>query len=92
MSVNGTDKITYAKPSVRRIEFSSDVFVKNTTLITDFKSKTARAATYKFSSSPSKTLTYSNCILTSWSSARSATTTDAFVESITARAEGLTIA
>ncbi len=92
MSVNGNNTITYAKPSSRRIEFNVDVFVKNTTLITDFKAKTARAATYKFSSSPSKTLTYSNCVLTGWSSARSAATTDAFIESITARAEGLTIA
>lgn len=92
LSVNGEDKITFAKPTSRRIEFSVDAFVKNTTLMTDFKAKTARAATYKFSSSPSKTLTYSNCVITGYSSARSATTTDAFVESITARAEGLTIA
>jgi len=92
LSVNGESTITYAKPTTRRIEFSVDAFVKNTTFLTDFKAKTARAATYKFSSSPAKTLTYSNCVITGWSSARSATTTDAYVESITARAEGLTIA
>ena len=92
LSVNGESNITFAKPSSRRIEFSVDVFVKNTTLLADFKAKTARAATYKFSSSPSKTFTYSNAVITGYSSARSATTTDAFVESINARAEGLTIA
>lgn len=92
LSVNGENQITYTKPTMRSIEFSVDVFVKNTTLLADFKSKTNRASTYKFSSSPSKTLTYSNCIITSWASAKSATTTDAFIESITARAEGLTIA
>jgi len=92
LSVNGEQTITYAKPTARRIEFSVDCFVKDTTLIGDFKAKAARASTYKFSSSPSKTLTYTNCVLSAWSSSRSATSTDAFVESITARAEGVSIA
>jgi hypothetical protein len=92
LSVNGSSTITFAKPTSRRVEFSVDAFVKNTTLLADFKTKTARGATYTFSTSPSKVLTYTNCVLSSWSSAKSATTTDAFVESITARAEGLTIA
>ena len=92
LSVNGSSTITFAKPTSRRVEFSVDAFVKDTTLLADFKTKTARGATYTFSTSPSKVLTYTNCVLSSWSSAKSATTTDAFVESITARAEGLTIA
>lgn len=92
LSVNGSSTITFAKPTSRRVEFSVDAFVKDTTLLADFKTKTARGAAYRFSTSPSKVLTYTNCVLSSWSSAKSATTTDAFVESITARAEGLTIA
>lgn len=90
--VNGIDTILYCKPSTRRVEFSADVFVKTNVLETDYTAKTERASTYVISTSPSKTFTYTNCVVTSHSRQKTASNADAFRETFTARAEGVTIA
>lgn len=94
MAVNGETDITYTKATDRSITFSTDVFTgtasNETTLYTDYEGKTARAASYKFTSSPSKTLTYANCVITDYSYTHAAGSTDALIESITARAESVT--
>lgn len=94
MAVNGETDITYCKAVTRDITFSCDVFAgtagKETTMYTDYEGKTARAASYKFTSSPSVTFTYANCILTSYDYVHSAGSGDALIERITARAESVT--
>lgn len=94
MAVNGETDITYTKPVSRSITFSTDVFAgtanNQTTLYTDYEGKTARTASYKFTSSPSKTLTYTNAVITDYSYTHAAGSTDALIESITARAESVT--
>lgn len=94
MAVNGETDITYTKCYDRGITFTSDVFSgtdsNETAMYTDYEGKTARAASYKFTSSPSKTLTFANCILTDYSYTHSAGSSDALIESITARAESCT--
>ena len=94
MAVNGETDITYTKATDRSITFTTDVFTgtasNETTLYTDYEGKTARAASYKFTSSPSKTLTFANCVITDYSYTHAAGSTDALIESITARAESVT--
>lgn len=94
MSVNGETDITYCKAVSRDITFSTDVFAgtasNQTTLYTDFEGKTARSASYKFTSSPSKTFTYANCVINDYSYTHSAGSNDALIESITVRAESVT--
>jgi hypothetical protein len=94
MAVNGETDITYTKAADRSITFTSDVFSgtasNETTLYTDYEGKTARAASYKFTTSPSKTFTFANCILSDYSYTHSAGSTDALIESITCRAESVT--
>jgi len=93
MSVNGETDITYCKPTTRDITFSVDIFAgkagNQTSIYTDFEAKTARTASYKFTSSPSKTLTFSNAVITDYSFTHSAGSVDALIESITARAESV---
>jgi len=93
--VNGTADILFARPSTRNISFSTDVFsgspaASETALLTDYEDKTARAASYVFSASPSKTFTFANAIITSYNRVAAAGTTDSVIESITARAESIT--
>ena len=93
--VNGSLDILYSKPSTRNISFSADVFsgspaASETALSTDWEAKTARAASYVFTTSPSKTFTFANSVLTSYSRIEAAGTTDSIIESITARAESIT--
>lgn len=94
MAVNGETDVTYTKASTRNITFNADVYAGTTGAITslysDYEAKTARAMSYKFTSSPSKTLTYANCVLTGYSEAKSASNTDALLLSISGRAESVT--
>jgi hypothetical protein len=94
MAVNGETDITYTKPADRSITFTTDVFAgtasNETTLYTDYEGKTARAASYKFTASPSKTLTYANAVVTDYSYTHAAGSTDALIESISCRAESVT--
>jgi len=91
LSVNGQNPIIYSKPVGRRITFNVDVFLKNTTLRSEVETKVARSSSYKFSSSPSKTLSFTNACVINWNRNPSATSTDAFIESITCRAESMSI-
>ena len=94
MAVNGETDITYCKATDRSITASVDVFAgtasNETAMYTDYEGKTARSASYKFTSSPSKTFTYSNCIITDYAYTHAAGSTDALIESITFRAESCT--
>ena len=94
MAVNGETDITYTKPVSRSISFSVDVFAgtasNETSLYTDYEGKTARAASYKFTSSPSKTFTYANCVITDYGYTHAAGSADALIENITFRAESVT--
>ena len=94
MAVNGETDITYTKVTDRGITFTTDVFAgtasNETTLYTDYEGKTARAASYKFTSSPSKTFTFTNSIVNDYSYTHAAGATDALIESITCRAESVT--
>ena len=94
MAVNGETDITYTKATDRGITFTSDVFSgtdsNETTMYTDYEAKTARAASYKFKSSGSITLTYANAIITDYSHTHAAGSADALIESITCRAESCT--
>jgi len=93
--VNGKLDILYSKPSTRNISFSVDAFSASpagalTELETDWEAKTARAASYKFTDSPSKIFTFTNAVITSYTRVEAAGTTDSIIESITARAESIT--
>jgi len=94
MSVNGENDITYCKAVSRQITFTTDVFAGTasnlTAMYTDYEGKTSRSASYKFTSSPSKTFTFANCIITDYGYTHSAGSTDALIESITVRAESVT--
>ena len=94
MAVNGENDITYTKANDRSITFTSDVFAGTasnlTAMYTDYEGKTARAASYKFTTSPSKTLTFANAIITDYSYTHSAGSTDSLIESISCRAESCT--
>ena len=90
-AVNGTNQIVYCKSSTRRIDFAVDVFVKNNTLETDWLAKTERTAGYSISTSPDDDFAFTSCVITSYNSQKSASSTDAFRESITARAAGVSI-
>lgn len=94
MAVNGEDDIIYAKNAGRNITFSTDIFTGTLTsdpreLQTDWEAKTARTATYEIGSD---TITFTKAVLTSWGRTHAAGTTDAVIESITARAESVAIA
>ena len=94
MAVNGENDITYAKATDRTITFTCDVFSgtasNETAMYTDYEDKNARAASYKFNSTGPVTLTYANAIITDYSHTHAAGSTDALIESITARAESCT--
>jgi len=94
MAVNGENDITYTKANDRSINFTTDVFAgtasNKTAMYTDYEGKTARAASYKFTTSPSKTLTFANAIITDYSYTHAAGSTDALIESISCRAESCT--
>ena len=94
MAVNGENDITYTKATDRSITFTADVFSgtasNETAMYTDYEAKNARAASYKFNSTGPVTLTYANAIITDYSHTHAAGSTDALIESITARAESCT--
>ena len=94
MAVNGETDITYTKATDRSITFTADVFSgtasNETSMYTDYEAKNARAASYKFNSTGPVTLTYENAIITDYSHTHAAGSTDALIESITARAESCT--
>jgi hypothetical protein len=94
MAVNGETDITYTKATDRSITFTADVFSgkssSETALYTLYESKDADSASYKFTTSPSKTLTYSNAVITDYSYTHAAGSADALIESITCRAESCT--
>ena len=94
MAVNGENDITYTKATDRAITFTCDVFSgtasNETSMYTDYEAKNARAASYKFNSTGPVTLTYANAIITDYSHTHAAGSTDALIESITARAESCT--
>jgi hypothetical protein len=94
MAVNGENDITYTKANDRSINFTTDVFAGTasnlTAMYTDYEGKTARAASYKFTTSPSKTLTFANAIITDYSYSHAAGSADALIESISCRAESCT--
>jgi len=89
-AVNGELRIIFSKASDRKVECAVDVFVKDNVLETDYVGKTKRAANYSFSTSPNKDFVMTNCIITSYSRVKTATSTDAFRESIGFRAESVT--
>ena len=94
MAVNGEDDIIYAKNAGRNVTFSTDVFAGTLTsnpreLQADWEAKTSRTADYEIGSD---TITFTKALLTSWNRAHAAGTTDAVIESITARAESVAIA
>ena len=94
MAVNGENDIVYAKNAGRNITFSTDVFTGTLTsnpreLQADWESKAARTADYEIGSD---TITFTKSVLTSWGRTHAAGTTDAVIESITARAESVAIA
>ncbi len=94
MAVNGENDIVYAKNAGRNITFSTDVFTGTLTsnpreLQADWEAKTARTADYEIGSD---TITFTKSVLTSWGRTHAAGTTDAVIESITARAESVAIA
>ena len=94
MDVNGEADIVYCKAVSRDITFTADVFVgkasNEVTLYTDYEAKTSRSASYAFTSSPAKTFTFANCVITDYGYTHSAGSTDALIESITVRAESVT--
>lgn len=90
-AINGTDKIIYCKCSTRRAEFSVDAFVKANTLETDYVAKTERTSGYSISTSPNKDFAFVDCVITSFNRQKSASSADAFRESITARIGSLSI-
>jgi len=89
-AVNGQIRIIFSKAADRKVECSADVFVKDNLLETDYFGKTKRAANYSFTTSPNKDFAMVNCIITAHSRVKTATSTDAFRESITFRAESVT--
>jgi len=94
MAVNGETDITYCKATERSITATVDVFAgtasNETSLYTDYEGKTARAASYKFTSSPSKTFSFTNCVITDYGYTHAAGSADALIENITFRAESVT--
>jgi len=94
MAVNGENDITYTKATDRNITFTAEVFSgtasSETALYTLYESKDADAASYKFNSTGPITLTYANCVITDYGYTHAAGSTDALIESITARAESVT--
>jgi len=89
-AVNGEVKIVYAKAAGKRTECSAEVFVKDNAIETDYFDKTKRVANYSFSTAPNKDFAMVDCLVTAHSRVKTATSTDAFRESITFRAEQLT--
>ena len=94
MAVNGETDVTYCKAVDRAITGTVDVFAgkdsNETTLYTDYEGKSKRTTSYKFTSSPSKTFTYANAVITNYGYTHAAGSTDALIESITFRAESCT--
>ena len=90
-AVNGTNQIIYCKASTRRIDFTADIFVETITLEADWLAKTSRSAGMSISTSPDDDLAFTGCVITSHSRQKTASNTDAYRESITARAEGVSI-
>jgi len=94
MAVNGETDITYTKAADRSITFTADVIAgtasNETSLYTLYESKAADAASYKFNSTGPVTLTYANCVLTDYSYTHAAGSSDALIETISARAESVT--
>ena len=94
MAVNGETDVTYCKAVDRAITATVDVFAgkasDETTLYTDYEGKSKRTASYKFTTSPAKTFTYANAVITNYGYTHAAGSTDALIESITFRAESCT--
>ena len=91
MAINGNLQIEYSKRVGRTINFNVDVFCKGTTLEIDARAGTLRSANYSVSTSPDKDLAFTNAYIDSWKIARSATSKDAFKESIGCIAESVAI-
>lgn len=89
-TVNGETLIVYTYPVSREIEFTADVYVKDTTLETDFEAVTERAATYEYDAT--FTFTFGACVISSFNKSKSASGTDAYKNSITVRAETVNMA
>ena len=94
MAVNGETDVTYCKAVDRAITATVDVFAgkasDETTLYTDYEGKSKRTTSYKFTTSPAKTFTYANAVITNYGYTHAAGSTDALIESITFRAESCT--
>ena len=98
-AVNGSQQIIYTKPSSKEINFSADVFTGTNTadvteLANDWYLKDATAiakdASYKFTTAPAKTFTFTNCVLTSYEKSMALGSTDASIESVAFNAESTT--
>lgn len=89
-AINGEVKIIYAKAAGKRTECTVEAFVRDNVIETDYFGKTKRAANYSFTTTPNKDFAMVDCLITSHSRVKTATSTDAFRESITFRAEQLT--
>lgn len=92
MAQNGQTKITYCKAGARRINFSIDAFVKNVDLETDFRAKTLRTASYVIkNTATTKTLSFVNCVIKNLQKSRSATSSDAYRDTLDVQAESVSI-
>lgn len=89
-TVNGETLIVYTAPVSREVEYTLETYVKANTLETEFESVTERPSIYKFDATID--FTFANCVISSFSRAKSSSGTDAYKENITVRAEGVTVA
>ena len=90
MMVNGSNTITYTKPSNRSVTFSTDVIRKDNTLLTDYEGKIQRSASYEINDGTAQ-LNFTGCVITDWDERHTSTDTDLLIEPITVRAETVTV-
>jgi hypothetical protein len=89
-TVNGEELIVYTAPVSREVEYTIETYVKANTLEQESVDITERASVYKFDATFD--FTFTNCVISSHSRAKSASGTDAYKENLTVRAEGVTLA
>lgn len=89
-TVNGETLIVYTYPVSREVEFTTDIYVKDTSLETLYEAVTEFASSYKYNAS--KTFTFGSCVISSFNKTKSASGTDAYKNSITVRAETVQLA
>ncbi len=88
--VNGSEKITYSKPSNRGVNFSVDVIRDEITLLTDFRNHTERTASYEINDGTAQ-INFTGCRIDSWDERHTSTDNDILIEPITVIAETATV-